>query len=87
MKEKELEFVVKENINPNRSAKDWLQDQIYSDLHEILFCEFPIILTEWLLKFCEENGTWRIDDSREWTPEFLQRLKEASNPISCVVNF
>lgn len=57
LKEKELEFVVRENINTNHSVKDWLQDHIYFDLHEILFCEFPIILAEWLLRLCEKNGT------------------------------
>ena len=35
---------------------------------------------------CEENGTWRIDGPREWTPELIQQLKEISNPISRVVD-
>jgi len=87
LKQKQLELVVRENINPNRSAKDWLQDYIYSDLHEIFFCEFPIILSEWLLRLCEYNATWRIDGPREWTLELIQQLKELSNLISCAIDF
>lgn len=87
LKKKQIEFIVRENKNPNRSAEDWLQDHIYSDLHEIFFCEFPIILSEWLLRLCENNGTWRIDGPREWTFELIKQLKEVSIPISCTIYF
>jgi len=87
LKDKALEFVVKENKNPNHDAERWLQDYIYSDLHEIIFVELPIILTEWLVRLCEENATWRIDGLREWTPELVKPLKEISNPISRTVDF
>lgn len=87
LEKKVLEFVVKENINPNCDAKRWLQDYLYSDLHEILFLEFPIILIEWLVRLCEDNPMWRIDGPREWTPELVQHLKEISNPIYRAVDF
>jgi len=82
-----MEFVVRENINPNRSVKDWLQDHIYSNLQDILFCAFPIILTEWLLRLCEENATWRNVGPRESTPQLIKQMKEISNPISRTIDF
>jgi len=87
LKEKALKFVVKENIKLNRDVERWLQDYIYSDLHEILFVELPIILTEWLVRLCEENTTSRIDGLREWTLELVQHLKEINNPISHAIDF
>ena len=87
LKEKALEFVVKENRNPNHDVERWLQDYIYSNLHEIFFVELHNILTEWLVRLCEENTTWRIDGRREWTAKLVQQLKEISNPISHAVDF
>lgn len=87
LEKNELKFVAKENINPNCHAKRWLQNYIHSDLHEIFFVEFPIILTEWLIRLCEDNPTWRDDGPREWTPELVQHLKEINNHISYVVDF
>lgn len=78
---------MRENKNPNSSIEDWLQDHINSNLHEIFFYEFPIILREWLLWLCEENDTCRIDGPRECTLELIQQLKEVSNSISHVVDF
>lgn len=87
LEKKELEFATKENRNSNCDAQRWLQNYIHFDLHEIFFVEFPIILTEWLIRLCEENHTWRIDGPREWTPELFRHLKEIGNPISHVVDF
>lgn len=87
LKKKQLEFAVRENRKPNRKAKDWMQDHIFSHMHEIFFCELPIILSKWLLRLCGNNEMRRIDGLREWTPELIQQLKEVSNPISRVVDF
>jgi len=63
-----------------------LQDHIFFDTHEIFFYEFLIILSEWLLRLKDNNGTWRIDGPREWIPELIQQLKEVSNPISHAID-
>jgi len=68
LKEKQLEFVVKESVKPNNKVEYWLHDHIFADLDEIIFCEFPIILSEWLLRLVGNNETWRIHGPREWTP-------------------
>jgi len=71
LEKNQLDFAKKENINPKQSAKDWVHDNIFSDTHEIFFCEFPIILSEWLLRLKDNKGTWRIDSPREWNPELI----------------
>lgn len=84
LKKKQLEFDVRENNNPNRKLED---DHIFFDLHEIFFGEFPIILSEWLLRLKDNNMMWRIDGPREWTAELIQQLKEVNNPISRTLDF
>lgn len=62
-------FAAKENRSRRRSNKDWLQDHIFSDLHEHFFAKFPIFLSEWMLKLKDISGTWNISIKGEWTPE------------------
>jgi len=82
-----LEFAAKENRSRRRSDEDWLQDHVFSDLHEKFFAEFPILLSEWMLKLKDNNGTWNINVKGEWTLEKIQQLNEISNPISRAVDF
>jgi hypothetical protein len=42
-------------MNPWMSDKKWMQRYRYTDLHEILFGKFPIILTEWLKRLVEKR--------------------------------
>ena len=41
---KTLVFVQEESVGMEFSSERWLDDYIYSDIHEILFVEFPILL-------------------------------------------
>jgi len=56
LENKQLEFAERENKNPRRSNKDWLQDHIFTDIHEQFFYEFLIILSEWMLRLKDENA-------------------------------
>ena len=49
MEAKTLVFAQEESARMQFSAERWLDDYIYSDIHEIFFVEFPIILHEWLV--------------------------------------
>jgi hypothetical protein len=40
------------------SDEQWMQMYVYTKLHEILFGEFPIILTEWLEILVENTGRY-----------------------------
>ena len=55
LEKKEIEFSTSEKKNSRYGAKQWLHKYIHSDLHEVLFVEFPIILVERLLSPCETN--------------------------------
>ena len=43
-------FVLKESKGSQLSPKNWVHRYLYSDIHEIFFTEFPIVLQEWLSK-------------------------------------
>jgi len=58
---KETKFATREKKNPIYDVHSWLQRYIHSDMHDIFFVEFTIILAEWLLRLCTDNPTWRID--------------------------
>ena len=87
MESKEREFVEQENRNPRLSIEEWLQRYIFTDLHEIFFATFPIVLHEWLSRLAD-NKTWtQSDRSVEWSPEKIERLKHTNKPISREVDF
>jgi hypothetical protein len=62
-------------MNPQMSDKKWMQRYVYTDLHEIFFGEFPIILTEWLERLVEKTGRFRATTLRNWTPELVRQLE------------
>jgi hypothetical protein len=55
MERKEQEFSQKENRNPWMSDEQWLQRYVCTELHEIFFGEFFIILTKWLERLVENT--------------------------------
>jgi hypothetical protein len=64
-----------------------MQRYVYTELHEIFFGEFPIILTEWLEILVENTGRYRDAASRNWTPELVRQLNFVSNNTSRAVDF
>jgi len=86
LKMKELEFSIKESINPIIDAERWLQRYIYFEIHEIFCVDFPIILVEWLLKLCEKNECFKDVEPKFWTPELVQ-YKYVSNKVSDTIDF
>jgi hypothetical protein len=50
VEKKELEFVQKDNKNPKLTSCKYLDKYMFSDLHEVFFCDFPHVLQEWLLR-------------------------------------
>jgi hypothetical protein len=66
LKTKELEFVQKDNKNPKLTPCKYLDKYVFSDLHEVFFCDFPHLLQEWLLRLKEQppyksNQTTRVE--------------------------
>jgi hypothetical protein len=60
---------------------------VCTDLHEIFFGEFPIILTEWLEILLEKIGRYQVEALRNWTPELIRKLNTVSNKLSHAVDF
>jgi hypothetical protein len=52
---KELECVQKESINLNLTLHKYLDKYVFSELHEVFFCDFPHLLQEWLLRLKENH--------------------------------
>ena len=46
---KMLAFTQEKSTGTWLSTEKWIDEYIYSDIHEIFFVEFPILLHEWLL--------------------------------------
>jgi hypothetical protein len=59
-------------MNPQMSDEKWMQRYVYTELHEIFFGEFPIILTEWLERLVENNGRYQTTTMRNWTPDLVR---------------
>jgi hypothetical protein len=69
------------------SDKKWMQKYVFTDLHEIFFGEFSVILTEWLERLVEKNGRFSTATPRIWTPELVRQLNYVSNPTTRVIDF
>jgi len=55
LKTKGLEFAQKDNKNPKIKLRKYLYKYVFSDLHEVFFCDFPHLLQEWLLRLKENH--------------------------------
>jgi hypothetical protein len=42
LKMKELDFLQKDNINPELTPRKYLDKYVFSDLHEVFLCDFLI---------------------------------------------
>ena len=84
---KELEFARKESEGYRWTPTKWLGQYIHSDIHEIFFVEFPIVLHEWFSKLETQQRNFQGGEPREWSPYLIERLKRVNNPISRVVDF
>jgi hypothetical protein len=84
---KQREFSREQNRNPRLNDEQWLQRYVFTDLHEIFFGEFLIILTEWLERIVENVGRYRVEALRNWTPELIRQLNTISNKVSRAIDF
>ena len=63
----------------------WLDRYIHDGPHEWFFCEFPVLLHEWLAKFAKRKTHFQGGEPTSWTPELIQALQETNNKASRVV--
>jgi hypothetical protein len=62
---KEPEFASKDNIKPKFTPRKYLNKYVFSDLHEVFFCDFPHFLQEWLF-ILKENHHTNLIRQLEW---------------------
>ena len=86
VKLKERTFVAEENQNPDISTEEWLQRYLFTDLHEIFFCEFPIIIYEWIAIIAQKKKCFKATPTI-WNVVSINCLKSVSNSISRAVDF
>ena len=76
------EFVEAKNKNPKLSTSNWLDRYIHDGPHEWFFCEFPIILYEWLENFASKQTNFQGGELTSQTLELIQELQEIDNKAS-----
>ena len=67
LRTKELEFAQKDNRNPILTPHKYLDKYVFTDLHEVFFCDFPHLLQEWILRLKDNHATNQIQQL-DWTP-------------------
>jgi signal recognition particle subunit SEC65 len=60
LRKKEMEFAQKDNKNPRVTARKYLEKYIFTDLHEVVFCDFPHLLEEWILRLKDNHAMNQI---------------------------
>ena len=86
LRTKELEFAQKDNRNPRITPRKYLDKYVFTDLHEVFFCDFSHLLQEWMLRLKDNNATnWirKID----WTPVQIEHLQQVNNKFTHAVHF
>ena len=59
---------------------------MFTDLHEVFFCDFPHLLQEWILRLKDNHTTNQIQQL-EWTPVQIEKLQQVNNKFTCGVDF
>ena len=73
------EFDEAENQNPRSMIDKWMERYIHKVPHKLFFCEFPIILYEWLAQFTYKKKKFQGGEPTSWIPELIQELQETDN--------
>ena len=79
------EFAKIVNQNLKLSTGNWLDRYIHDGPHEWFFCEFHVVLYEWLEKFTSKKTNFQGGDLTSQTLEMIQELQETDNKASWVV--
>ena len=79
------EFAEPENQNLKLMTNTWLERYIHNGPHEWFFCDFPIILYEWLARFTYKKHNFQGGEPTSWTPELIQELQETDNKASWAI--
>jgi hypothetical protein len=83
---KKIEFAQKDNRNPSITPRKYLDKHVFTDLHEVFFCDFPQLLQEWILRLKDNHATNRILHL-DWTPVHIEQLQQVNNKFTRAIDF
>ena len=69
------------------STENWVDWYVYSDIHEIFFAEFPIVLYKWFSRLARKKTNFHRREIVEWNDQLVHEITSVSNTISKVVDF
>ena len=69
------------------SIENWINEHIYSNIHEIFFAEFPILLHEWLSILATKHPNFQRREIVEWSNHLVREVTSVSSPISRAIDF
>ena len=76
---KEIEFARKESEGSWLNSTEWLERYLYTDIHEIFFCEFPVSLYEWLLRLATQRRNFQGGEPIDWSPQLIPKSQDSAN--------
>ena len=84
---KTLVFAREESVGTQFNIEIWLDDYRYSNIHQILFAEFHVLLHEWLVGLASRWTNYQTRKITEWSDQLVQEVTNASNVVSRAVYF
>ena len=87
MDSKMLVFAQEESTRTQMSTENWIDEYIYSDIHDIFFVEFPILLHEKFSRLATKQTNFQRREAIEWSDQLVHEVTSVSNPISRAVDF
>ena len=84
---KRLVFAQEESAGTQFDIERWLDEYIYSDIKEIIFVEFPVLLHEWLVGLESRRTNSQKREISEWSDQLVQEVTSVSNSVSRAIDF
>ena len=84
---KALEFTWEESEGSWWNPTTWLGPYLYTDIHDIFFSEFPIVLHEWFSKLETQQINFQGGEPKEWNPQLIKRPEGVRNHVWRDVDF
>ena len=79
MDSKTLAFAQEESAGTRLSTEKWIDEYIYSDVHEIFFAELSILLHEWLLRLATKQTSFQRRETVEWSNQLVHEVTSLSD--------
>jgi len=86
LRTKEIEFAQKDNRNPRITPRKYMDKYMFTDLHEVFFCDFPHLLQEWILRLKDNHVTNRIRQL-DCTLVQIEQLQQVNNKFTRAIDF